>query len=127
MPLSKKVCLDKIYFAKVQASFIVISTILLAFFIRLELAPILVDKLPLAFFIINAVIVAHLLGLVAGFSALLTGAILSYYFFVPPYSSWGLPDFYHTTYFCTKFLLGSLVILIVVWAKDQTIEMWNHH
>ena len=84
MPLTKISRLDKIYFAKVQATLIFISSILLAFFIRYELAPILVDQLPLAFFIINAMIVAHLFGLVAGLSALFIGTISSYYFFAPP-------------------------------------------
>jgi K+-sensing histidine kinase KdpD len=127
MPLSKKSHLDKIYFAKVQATLIFISSLLFAFFIRFELAPILLDKLPLALFIINAMIIAYLFGLVAGFSALFIGGILSYYFFVPPYSSWDMPDYYHIVYFSAKFFLGSLLILITIWTKDQIKEMWGHH
>ena len=123
----KIVRLNKLYFAKVQATFIFISLIFFAFFIRLELAPVLLDKLPLAFFIINAMIISSHYGFVVGFSALTIGAILSYYFFVPPYSSWGIPDTYHLVYFSTKFFLGSLLILLVIWVKDQIVEIWNHH
>ncbi|APB98183.1 DUF4118 domain-containing protein [Polynucleobacter asymbioticus] len=118
---------SKLYFAKVQVSFFILCSILLTFSLRLKLSPILADKLPLVFFIINSLIITHLFGLAAGFSALISGAVLSYYFFVPPYESWALPDSYHLIYFCFKFLIGSLLVLMTIWIKDQLRELWDHH
>ncbi|WP_416350426.1 DUF4118 domain-containing protein [Polynucleobacter sp. JS-JIR-II-c23] len=127
MALTRIKQFNKLYFAKVQITFVFTCSILIAFSLRFELSFILADRLPLAFFIINSLIITHLFGLVLGFSALIFGAILSYYFFVPPYESWGLPDSYHLSYFCIKFLIGSLLVLMVAWVKDQLRELWNHH
>jgi len=91
MPFVRIIRFNKLYFAKVQITFLIICSVLLAFSLRLELSPLLTDQLPLVFFIINSVIITHLFGLAAGFSALISGAALSYYFFVPPYNSWGAP------------------------------------
>jgi K+-sensing histidine kinase KdpD len=71
--------------------------------------------------------ITHLYGLVAGYSTLIVGAVISYYFFVPPYDSWGIPDAYHLIYFSTKFVIGSLLVLLVIWVNDQMKEIFSHH
>ena len=116
-----------IYFAKIQSIFLFSSLIALAFMIRLELAPVLADRAPLALFILNSLILTQLFGLLAGFSSPLIGAVLSYYFFVPPYSSFLLPDAFHLIYFCVKFVVGSMLILLVIWINSQLFEIHEHH
>ena len=66
----------------------------MAFMIRLELAPVFADRAPLALFILNSLILTQLFRLLAGFSSLSIGAVLSYYFFVPttPYSVGDVPE-----------------------------------
>ena len=127
MPLKRLGRFNKLYFAKMQFAFVFFCSIFFAFSLRINLSPLLADRLPLVFFIINSLFITHFFGLVAGFSALIFGAVLSYYFFVPPYESWVLPDSYHLSYFCIKFLIGSLLVLMVIWIKDRLQEFWNHH
>lgn len=115
------------YFAKIQSIFLFSGLIALAFLIRLELAPVLADRVPLALFILNSLILTQIIGLLSGFSSLLIGAVLSYYFFVPPYSSFLLPDTFHLIYFCFKFVVGSMLILLVTWIKNQLFEIHEHH
>jgi len=119
--------LNKRYFFRVQTIFFVATSVMLAFLIRLKLAPNLLDNLSLIFFIINSLIITHLFGLIEGFAALISGSLLSYYFFVPPFESWGMPDTYHLTSFFTKFIIASFFILLIVWIKEGMMEIWSHH
>ena len=104
----------------------IISTIVV-FAIRFELQFLLEDKLPLVFFSINSVILTIRFGARIGFASFAIGSVLSFYSFVPPYNSFGIPDYWHLQYFAIKFLLSILILSIIVTIQKMLVGFAEHH
>jgi K+-sensing histidine kinase KdpD len=62
-----------------------------AFFVRYELHPIMQSQFPVLFFLFNTTLISYKLGWKPALMSAIIGILLSYYFFIPPFSSFELP------------------------------------
>ena len=100
---------------------------ILAFILRYFFQPNLVDKFPLLFFIFSAMGITSVFGVRFGILSLLSGLVLAYYFFTPPFNSFGIPDIAHMTYLLGKFLFGTILVFVFSWCKQDAMSFIDNH
>ncbi len=76
--------------ATLKCYLMAILGVAIAFFIRLQLHPILESAFPVLFFVINTTFVAYKFGLGPSILTILLSIPLGYFYFIPPYNSFEL-------------------------------------
>jgi len=75
-----------------KAYLIAVLGVGVAWFIRLQLHPVLQSNLPIIFFIINTIFIAYKFGFRPAILTVLISIPLGYFFFIPPFNSFELND-----------------------------------
>jgi len=114
-------------FAICEGLFLATASTFITLMIRSQLEFLFNDHLPLLLFTINSIMLSIRFGSFLGFISLFVGATLSYFFFVPPYHSWEIPDAAHLYYFIAIFLLSVFILGVLATIKKMLIGFSEHH
>lgn len=106
---------------------LVICTSLLALTLYLEIDFFFNSSIPFIFFSINSVFLTIYFNAKVGIPNLLIEGALSYFFFVPPYFSWGVPDAPILMLFIAVFFASALIQVSFHTIKNMLMGFAEHH
>jgi formate-dependent nitrite reductase membrane component NrfD len=121
----RKLSLKKFILYEMFLLAICASLLALALYLKIDFF--LDSSIPFIFFSINSVFLTIYFNAKVGIPNLLIEGTLSYFFFVPPYFSWGIPDTPTLALFVAVFFASAFIQVSFHTIKNMLIGFAEHH
>ncbi|WP_215279504.1 DUF4118 domain-containing protein [Polynucleobacter paneuropaeus] len=102
-----------------QAYFLAIFGVFIAFSIRYSLQDFLQGNIPMTFFIMNTIIIALFYGYIPSVLTIILSVPIAFFFFVPPFDSYDMPTPQDGFVFISYILIAFIAVGVVEWLQRE--------